>query len=111
MAQYQGFSDVTMGTGTVVMGLAAVIIGESLFKKMNIIKATTLAIIGSILYKGAIALALKLGLAPTDLKLITAIIVVCAISLNSNSLGFKRKKKVVVGGGQLAENRKSIQSV
>lgn len=111
MAQYQGFSDVTMGTGTVVMGLAAVIIGESLFKKMNMIKATTLAIIGSILYKGAIALALKMGLAPTDLKLITAIIVVCAISLNSSSIGFKRKKKVVVGGGQLAENRKSIQSV
>jgi putative ABC transport system permease protein len=111
MAQYQGFSDVTMGTGTVVMGLAAVIIGESLFKKMNLVKATTLAIIGSILYKGAIALALKFGLAPTDLKLITAIIVVCAISLNSNSLSFKRKKKLMVGGGQLAENRESIQSV
>jgi putative tryptophan/tyrosine transport system permease protein len=111
MAQYQGFSDVTMGTGTVVMGLAAVIIGESLFKKMNLIKATTLAIIGSILYKGAIALALKFGLAPTDLKLITAIIVVCAISLNSNSLRVKRKKKLVEGGGQLAKNRESIQSV
>ena len=111
MAQYQGFSDVTMGTGTVVMGLAAVIIGESMFRKINIIKPTTLAIAGSIVYKAAIALALGLGLAPTDLKLITALIVIAAISLNGNSLGFKRKKKVVVGGVQHAENRESIQSV
>lgn len=111
MAQYQGFSDVTMGTGTVVMGLAAVIIGEAVFRNISIIKPTTLAVIGSIIYKGAIALALRLGLAPTDLKLITAIIVIAAISLNSSSLSFKRKKKLAVGGGQIAENRKLIQSV
>lgn len=111
MAQYQGFSDVTMGTGTVVMGLAAVIIGESMFKKINVIKATTLAVIGSVVYKGAIAMALKFGLAPTDLKLVTALIVIAAISLNGSNLGFNRKKKLVLGGGQLAENRKFIQGV
>ncbi|MCM0646885.1 ABC transporter permease [Clostridium swellfunianum] len=111
MAQYQGFSDVTMGTGIVVMGLAAVIIGESMFKNMSFIKPTTLAIIGSIAYKGAIALALKFGLEPTDLKLITAIIVIAAISLSSNNLGFKRKKKPIPGGEQIAQNTEFIQSI
>jgi putative tryptophan/tyrosine transport system permease protein len=109
MAQYQGFSDVNMGTGTVVMGLAAVIMGESIFKKLNIIKASTMAILGSILYKAAIALALKLGLAPTDLKLMTAVIVIAALSLNNYSFGFK--KKLVIGGEKVAENRESLQSV
>ncbi len=111
MAQYQGFSDVTMGTGTVVMGLAAVIIGEAIFKKISIIKATTLAVAGSIVYKGAIASALKLGLAPTDLKLMTALIVIAAISLNTSGLSFKRKNKLAVGGEQLAKDREFIQSV
>jgi putative ABC transport system permease protein len=100
MAQSQGFSDVNMGTGTVVMGLAAVILGEALFKRINFVKATTMAILGSILYKSAIALALKLGLAPTDLKLITAIIVITALTLNNKSFVLKRKLKL--GGEAVA---------
>ncbi len=94
-AQYQGFADVGMGTGTVVMGLAAVIIGTSLFERMSFIKATTLSIIGAIIYKGAIALVLKygavIGLTANDLKLMTAIIVV--IALCSNNGVFRMKKK------------------
>lgn len=109
MAQYQGFSDVNMGTGTVVMGLAAVIMGESILKKVGFIKASTMAIFGSILYKAAIAFALKLGLAPTDLKLMTAVIVVAALSLNNFSFAFK--KKSVLGGEKVAENRESLQNV
>jgi putative tryptophan/tyrosine transport system permease protein len=113
MAQYQGFSDVNMGTGTVVMGLAAVIMGESIFRKISIMKLSTMALLGSILYKAAIALALKLGLPPTDLKLMTAVIVIAALSLNNHSFSFSfnNKKKLVLGGEKIAEGRESIQSI
>ena len=114
-AQYQGFSDVGMGTGTVVMGLAAVIIGSSLFERLSFIKATTLSIIGAIIYKGAIALVLKygaiIGLTANDLKLMTAIIVVIALCSNNGVFKFK-KKKVIKGGtdGNVKSNT-TIQGV
>lgn len=92
-AQYQGFADSGMGTGVVVMGLAAVIIGTSIFKKLTFVKATTLSIAGAIIYKLAIAIVLKLGLDPNYLKLMTAIIVIVALSFNSNVFKFKSKKK------------------
>lgn len=94
-AQYQGFSDVTMGTGVVVMGLAAVIIGSSILKKISLIKATTLSIFGAIIYKLAIALALKWKLDPNYLKLMTAVIVIVALSFNSEVFKFKSKKKII----------------
>ncbi|MFT5874570.1 MAG: putative ABC transport system permease protein [Clostridium sp.] len=103
MAQYQGFSDVGMGTGTVVMGLAAVIIGESVFGRIRVLKPTTTALLGSMLYKGSIAIALMLGLPSTDLKLITAVIVVLALSLNGKKLSFKVKKSKV-GGESIVKN-------
>lgn len=108
MAQYQGFSDIGMGTGTVVMGLAAVIIGESIFGRINIIKATTAAMLGSIVYKAAVAGTLELGLSPNDLKLVTAIIVVLALSLNSKKFSLGFKKKSLTGGDSIASNSKSI---
>lgn len=111
MAQYQGFSDVGMGTGTVVMGLAAVIMGESIIGEINFIKGTTAAIIGSIFYKAAIAGALKLGLAPTDLKLITAIIVVFALSLNNKKIIINKNKKLMSGGDSIASNKSVIQDL
>lgn len=111
MAQYQGFSDVGMGTGIVVTGLAAVIMGSALFKKVNFIKPTTMVFLGSILYRAAIALALKLGLAATDLKLITAVIVVAALSLNKNTFSIKLKRKHAVGGGLNANNREPVQGI
>ncbi len=94
-AQYQGFSDATMGTGVVVMGLAAVIIGISIFKKLSFVKVTTLSIFGSIIYRLTIALALKWQLNPNYLKLMTAIIVILALSINSGAFKFKRKRKRV----------------
>jgi len=94
-AQYQGFSDASMGTGVVVMGLAAVIIGASIFKKVNFIKYTTVSIFGAIIYKLAIAMALKFGLNPNYLKLMTAIIVIIALSLNSGVFKLKRKRRKV----------------
>lgn len=92
-AQYQGFAEVSMGTGIAVMALAAVIIGSSIFKKLTFIKATTLSILGSIIYKLSIALVLKLEIDPNYLKLMTAIIVIIALSVDSGAISFKRKNK------------------
>ena len=114
-AQYQGFSDVSMGTGTVVMGLAAVIIGCSLFEKISILKATTLAILGSIIYKAAIAIVLKygavIGLTANDLKIMTAIIVVIALCSNNGIFKFKRKKGILEGGVADVKSKTTIQSI
>lgn len=95
-AQYQGFAEVSMGTGIVVMGLAAVIIGNSIFKKLSFIKVTTLSILGSIIYKLAIAIVLKLEINPNYLKLMTAIIVIIALSFDSGVINVKRKNKKTV---------------
>jgi putative ABC transport system permease protein len=114
-AQYQGFSDVGMGTGTVVMALAAVIIGSSLFERISFIKATTLSILGAIIYKGAIALVLKyggvIGLTANDLKLMTAIIVVVALCSNNGVFKFKKKKLVEGGAKEDAKSQTTIQSI
>lgn len=95
-AQYQGFAEVSMGTGIVVMGLAAVIIGNSIFKKLSFVKVTTLSILGSIIYKLAIAIVLKLEINPNYLKLMTAIIVIIALSFDSGVIKIKRKNKKMV---------------
>lgn len=77
MAQYQGSATVDMGRGAIVIGLAAVIIGEVLFGKVfiNFALKLTSCIIGSILYYVIITLVLRLGLESTDLKLLTAVVV------------------------------------
>ncbi len=85
-AQQQRYFDVSMGTGTVVIGLASVIIGTSAFKKITFMRITSSVVIGSIIYKGCVALALRLGLPSTDLKLITAVLflVILVISRDRN---------------------------
>ena len=85
-AQQQRYFDVSMGTGTVVIGLASVIIGTSLFKKVTFMRVTSSVVIGSIIYKGCVALALRLGLPSTDLKLITAVLflVILVVSMDRN---------------------------
>ncbi|NME83664.1 ABC transporter permease [Clostridium sp. SM-530-WT-3G] len=114
-AQYQGFADVGMGTGTVVMGLAAVIVGSSLFERFTFIKATTLSIIGAIMYKGAIAIVLKygaiIGLTANDLKLMTAIIVVVALCSNNGLFKFKKKKLIEGGADENVKSETTIQSI
>ena len=71
--EQRGFS-ATMGTGQMVFGLAAVIIGTTLFKKLSFVKGTTAAVAGSILYKICIQIAISLGLPANLLKLITAVL-------------------------------------
>ena len=83
MAQYQGFADITMGTGVMVVGLASVIIGDTLMKRASWFKSTSRAIVGATIYKIMGGIAIDLGLAPTDLKAISAIIVISFIAYNN----------------------------
>ncbi|HUX78923.1 MAG TPA: ABC transporter permease [Alphaproteobacteria bacterium] len=97
-AQSQGFADVTMGVGTIVVGLAAVIVGEAFFNPKVILSALVACILGSIFYRLAIAFALNasfLGLQAQDLQLVTAIIVGLAMitpKLRSKILDFKASR-------------------
>src|SRR5579883_668784 len=72
LAQYQGFADVQMGIGMVVWGLASVIIGEALVGTRQLGLTITGTIMGSVLFRLLVAIALRWGLNPNDLKLITA---------------------------------------
>jgi len=81
VAQYQGFADVGMGIGTIVAGLAGVIIGEVLFGARSISWTLFSVIGGSIVFRLLISVSLRLGIAPTDLKLFTAILVIAALAL------------------------------
>ena len=81
VAQDQGFSDVGMGIGMIVAGLASIIIGEALFGKKTVQRMTLAAIVGSIIYKFIISLGLRLGLAPTDLKMATGVMVILALGI------------------------------
>jgi putative tryptophan/tyrosine transport system permease protein len=79
LAQYQGFADVQMGIGMMVWGLASIIIGEALVGKSSIGITIAGAILGTILFRLLIAIALRWGLNPNDLKLVTAIFVFAAL--------------------------------
>ena len=83
LAQYQGSATVDMGRGAIVIGLAAVIIGEVLFSKGSLNFALKLAscIIGAIIYYVVITLVLRLGLESTDLKLLTALVVAIFLTI------------------------------
>ncbi len=78
--QYQGFADVGMGTGLIVSGLASIVIGEIVFKKLTVLKVTTISILGSLVYRSILSLALKMGLNASDLKLMTALIMIVILS-------------------------------
>jgi putative tryptophan/tyrosine transport system permease protein len=79
LAQYQGFADVQMGIGMMVWGLASIIIGEALVGRSGIGMTITGAILGTILFRLLIAIALRWGLNPNDLKLVTAFFVFAAL--------------------------------
>jgi putative ABC transport system permease protein len=81
VAQGQGFADVGMGIGMIVMGLAAVIIGEALFRPKGVAKLLLAVLGGTFIYRLVISVALRLGMAPGDLKLITAVLVIIALAV------------------------------
>ncbi|MEI3087948.1 MAG: ABC transporter permease [Parasutterella sp.] len=81
VAQSNGFADVGMGTGTIVIGLASVIIGEVLFGTRSFKNWLSSVVLGSVVYRAVIAIVLELGMPPNDLKLFTAVLVAIALSL------------------------------
>lgn len=82
VAQSQGYADISMGVGTLVCGLASIIIGESFIKKdLSFVSKLILIVLGSILYRVIIAIALQIGMNPSNLKLFTAIIVAIALTV------------------------------
>ncbi len=81
LAQYQGFADVQMGIGMLVWGLASVILGESLVGTKQVGFLIVGAIMGSVLFRLLVAIALRWGLDPNDLKLVTAAFVFAALVL------------------------------
>lgn len=97
--QTQGGADISIGIGTIVVGLAAVIIGETLIPGKRFFVVTMAVIIGAVLYRAFIALALgsntlqSIGFGPQDLNLITAILVVLALRLPAIKSYFRRKFK------------------
>jgi len=85
MCQYQRYFDISMGTGTLVLAVASVILGMQLLRGLRRLRATTTVIIGSVLYKACVALALSLGLSPFDLKLITAALLLIIIVIGGKN--------------------------
>ncbi|MEO0350555.1 MAG: ABC transporter permease [Cyanobacteria bacterium P01_A01_bin.15] len=95
-AQVNGFADVALGVGTVVVGLATVILGEAIFPSRTVRWATLAVVLGCLIYRLVIALALNadfLGLRAQDLNLVTALIVVLALVLPQANLLAKLKRK------------------
>ena len=91
IAQDQGFSDVGMGIGLIVAGLASIIIGEALIKPRSVVRLTLAVVVGSIIYRLIIAFGMRIGLAPTDLKIATGLMVLIALAIPAIR-GVKEKK-------------------
>ena len=89
MCQQQRFFDLSMGTGTVVICLASVIIGTSVCKNVTFLKPTTAVLLGSIFYKACVAIAMNVGFQATDMKLIMAVLFLVILIVNRD-----RKRKV-----------------
>ena len=92
VAQSNGFADVGMGVGTIVIGLASVIIGEVLFGTRSFKNSLISVILGSIVHRLVIAIVLQMGMPPNDLKLFTAVLVAIALSLPMVKGKFQSRK-------------------
>ena len=91
MCQYQRYFDVSMGTGTLVLAVASVIVGTQLLRILPRLGATLCVVLGSVLYKGCVALALSMGLSPFDLKLVTAALLLIIIVAGGQRKKVKRR--------------------
>lgn len=104
MCQFLGFADVNMGIGTLVLGIASIIIGLSVLSRFKRVKDTSKIIIGTIIYQFAVFFALNTGLQSSDLKLITGLIIIAFISLSKGSLG----KNIKMPSLKAAKNKKTV---
>ncbi|MGM0396967.1 MAG: ABC transporter permease [Bacillota bacterium] len=110
MAQYQGFVDITMGASIIVVALASIIIGETVRKSSSFLNLTWRAIIGAVSYKLIGGFAIDLGMSPTDLRAISAIIVIVFITYNNFSSPFVKSIKKQ-GGEARVENNKPLEEL
>ena len=94
-AQYQGFVDINMGIGAIVIGLASVIIGETFFSNLTLGKRLITIVVGSIIYRLLILGALELQFNPQDLRLISAVLLAIALALPivRERFNYKRMKR------------------
>ncbi len=79
IAQYQGFADISMGIGLILVGLASVILGQAVLPQSRLWMAVVAVALGSVIYRLIIFAALQVGLNPNDMKLITALLVIVAL--------------------------------
>ena len=93
LVQYQGFADVQMGLGMVVWGVASVILGESLVGSRAVGFLMAGAVMGSVLFRLLVAIALRWGLNPNDLKLVTAVFVLIALTLPDAVAALKPRRR------------------
>ncbi len=101
IAQNNGYADISMGIGTIVIGLASVIIGEVIFHNLSFAKRLMTIVIGAIVYRLIIDLVLQLGVEPQDIKLFSAIILAIALSTPLIKKKSKRSKRVSKKGAKL----------
>jgi len=105
VAQYQGFVDIGMGIGAIVFGLASVIIGETVLRSRTLWMVVLGVIVGSVVFRLMVALALSVGLDPIDLKLITALFVLATLVLShpvGATLLLSRSHRLAAAGAAIA---------
>ena len=90
MAQLQSYADVNMGVGVLMIGLAATILGEALFGSHTIARQILAPVLGALVYFQIVAVALSLGLRPSDLKLLTGLFVLLALAVPMVKARFRR---------------------
>jgi len=101
IAQNQGYADINMGTGTIVIALASVVIGEALIQRNKILLSLISVVVGSICYRFIIFLVLNLGMNPSDLKLFTALVAAVLLALPGI-------RETIIGGVKSVKNRKFV---
>ncbi|MDQ1267125.1 MAG: putative tryptophan/tyrosine transport system substrate-binding protein, partial [Bacteroidota bacterium] len=111
VAQYQGFADIGMGIGMVVMGLASVIVGESIFRNRSIFVKILAAIVGSVILRFMIAIALYVGMDPIDLKLLTALFVLLTLILSKVFSNKEKNRGIAVLFDYISTHRKTVAAV
>ena len=101
-AQYQSFTDISLGVGMVIIGLASVIIGEVIFGVSSLLRRLLAVVLGAMVYRFVIALAMEAGMPPTDMKLISALVVTVALSMPAirDYLVERQKRWVTRPGGE-----------
>lgn len=100
VAQYNSFADIQMGVGTIVIGLASVIIGEVVFGSRTILRSLVAVALGSVLYRIIIAIVLRLGLRADDMKLISSILLAVALCFPAvRNIAAKNLRNSVKRGG------------